>query len=261
MADTQKRGTSVLGAVLLVVLTAVALGAVAFYFFFGGADLLNDMLGRSKPEAETVTQEPGTTGSGLVLPAGMTEAHALRMWQEQIESQRNIEKLVDGEIEAFDIGAVAKVGTSAKVDFTCTFTDGSSAPGTMSMSRAGSGWFVSSVGGMRSPEDTGMLSEAVNTGRGEEPTSALPTVSEVDVETLNAVIEAQADDQEMMNALLDGDVRRIVVDEVRKGPNTATAVLSVVQRDGTSKAEIVCLSRSFRGETRWLMAGFERKVH
>ncbi|MBE0416996.1 MAG: hypothetical protein IBX63_04455 [Coriobacteriia bacterium] len=275
MADTQKRGTPVPIAVLLVVLAAAVLAASAFYAL-GGGDLITALFARSpqvkqgsvvpvKPTPSpkpTLGSEPESLPSaepqGLDLPSGMTERQALRLWQEQVDSQANIVKLVDGKVRELTFQAAEEDGDRASVRFRATFSDGSSAPGTFVMSKSGDLWFLEYVSGMRRTSDVGALSDTVNRGRGEEPKTSLPDPDEVDVEVLNAVLDAQAASQHVFEDYLSGNMERVVVDDVKKGANTATIKLTMHEADETVKAEVVCLSREFRGERLWFLAAFER---
>ncbi len=86
----------------------------------------------------------------LVLPDGMPEEFALRLWQEQVDSQENVRKLLSGEVtELDDHGRRDELATSRSLAVEAEFADGTSAPGTVGMRRYGDVWYFAYVTGMR----------------------------------------------------------------------------------------------------------------
>ncbi len=166
MNQQQNNPKRSVGVPVLIALLAIAAFAAAFYLL-DGMSLVEDILGGDVVAQEPASSTPasGTTQaaeqvaeetapSGLVLPDGMTEEFALRIWQEQIDSQANIMRLVSDEVARIVITNVTQDGDEAVLDITAEFRDDTSAPGKLGMRKFGENWYFAYVSGMRDA-DTG----------------------------------------------------------------------------------------------------------
>lgn len=272
MAETQKKRSPVILAVLLFVLAAIALGAV-FYFFDGasvvkaytGFDLAGfdwfGLFASEEPEPGP-GMPPGTTtatpdpSAGLQLPQGVSEEFALRLWQEQIDSQENIEKLVNGEVKELKIGVSEYDAYEGLTQVVAVFDDGTSAPGELHMAKQGENWYVRYLSGLRE-RDTGGSADTVNTDGG-EPETPLPDIEDVDVAVLNTMFAEQDKSQEVFQDYLQGNVQRVVIREVQMGAGTATILATMYEKDHTADAQIVAVVSDVGGEETWFLARFEK---
>lgn len=251
MAETQKRRSPVWMAVLLFLAAAAGLGA-AFYFL-DGMGIVSDLMGWERdadapadvsPPSVDATTTPVT--GGLRLPEGVDEEYALRLWQEQIDSQENIRKLVEGEITEFTFGKTSYDAYEGDVLLTAKMKGGASASGRLHMAKRGERWYVEYVSGLGA------------SGVATPPTTALPALEDVDVDVLNTVFAEQSDSQEVFEDYLAGNVVRVVMREVKPGPGTATILATMYEKDHTVDAEIVVISTEVDGEKMWFLSRFEK---
>lgn len=251
MAETKKRRHRVLRMIVAMAVIGGTLGAVGFYV--GAGDVVAALLGGGSPSASADSSDTG----GLELPEGMSEEFALGLWQHQVASQVNILKLLDREISEFRLTDVTGSSDEVAVVIDATFADGTSAPGELQMTKLGGKWFVSNVRGLRT-ESTGGMADSVGPA-GQEPELPPVTLQDVDIEVLNAVIAAQADSQDVLSDFAEGDARRVVINDVSRGPNTATMQVTVFLDGDSYPAEVVFLTAESDGETLWFIAGLNKK--
>lgn len=234
-------------AVLFTVL-AVLLFAAAFYLL-DGMQLVQDLLGQTDPP-DAVVEPPGveaTPNEGLVLPEGMPQEFALRLWQEQIDSQANTRRLVDGEVTSILITRVTQTGDEAVLDITATFTDGPSVQGSLEMKRYGGQWYFARLSGLRSdsapPKET-----------------PLPSIEDVDVDLLRTIIEQQSLSAAVLEEYATGVVKEIVIDRIIDGPGTVTIKIEMNETHEEGYGELVLIEKSIGGEPHWFVARFTKEV-
>lgn len=243
---------------VLIALIALAAFGYAFYAFDGVA-IVSDLLGLSAEGSATertpgaVTAEP----SELQLPPGMAEEFALRLWQEQIDSQANIKRLVEGDITRIVIDDVAQGSDVATLSITAEFEDGTSAPGHMGMRKFGDVWYFEYVTGMRQGE-TGGLADDTSAGTGEPPTGALPELADVDIPLLNTILQQQASSAAVLEEYATGVVADVRIDEVVPGTGNTTLKLVMNEDHEQGYGEIVVVSKEIDGEPTWFIARFTK---
>jgi hypothetical protein len=233
-----------------VFLLVIALAAGALYAFDGLGtvqELIADIpyLGGSAPGGESATP-PGaaSTDAALVLPSGMSEEFALRLWQEQVDSQTNITRLVSGEVTAINVRDAAVDGDAATIGIGVTFADGSTAPGVLGLSRFDETWYVQSVTGLRSEDAPAMVP------------SALPGVDDVDVPVVNTLIAEQSNNSAVTSKLVSGGIETIFIDSVEQGQGTATLGVTFGGPGGQSGGQLVAIRTTSGGEQLWFLARF-----
>ncbi len=261
-----KKKTPVVLAVAFLVL-ALAAFAAAFYYF-DGMSAIDSLMGTdvtaddSANTSDRTSQDSTSTGpaftaneDGLMLPEGVSEEFALRMWQEQVDSQTNIDRLFDEKIEKVVITDVDQDEDVAVLKMRADFLDGTSADGIIRMEKHGEYWFFTYVTGLRQ-SSTGGLADTVASGEDVPPPTPLPDIEDVDVDVLNTIIAQQVDSEDILDAYAEGDIEEISFGEVTEGPGTKT--LSVVMKtgDGEVAGDIVALSREMDGEQFWFIAKF-----
>jgi len=238
-----------IAAVALVVAAGVL---VAAYLALDGTRVLEDVWQRltvepaSTPVADAA--DSPVSGSGLVLPAGMPEEFALRLWQEQLDSQGVITQLVDGEVVSLRVTKVERDGTEARLYCVITLQDGSSVTGVIGMREYGGTWYVSYA----SATDDGQPASA--------PTSSLPTVSEVDTQLLNTIIAQQTKSADVTQEYVDGKIESVSVKTITMGPNTATISLEMDEDHEEGYADFVAVRQRVDGEDVWFLARFTKTL-
>lgn len=234
-------------AVLFAVL-AVLLFAAAFYLL-DGMQLVQDLLGKAE-QPDVVVETPGvvvTSNEGLVLPKGMPQEFALRLWQEQIDSQANTRRLVDGEVESILITRVTQTGDDAVLDITAAFADGPSVQGTLEMQRYSGQWYFARLSGLRS--DSAPATE-----------TPLPSIEDVDIELLSTIVEQQSRSAAVLEEYATGVVKEIVIDRIIDGPGTVTIKIEMNETHEEGYGELILIEKSINGEPHWFVARFTKEV-
>jgi len=235
-----------IAAIALVV--AAGLFAAAFIAFDGSqvaGDLWSQVANLGADDARRAVGEPTpVTRDDLLLPEGMPEEFALRLWQEQIESQRVITQLVNGEVVSLVVTDVERGDEEAKLSATITLKDGTTVPGVIGLRKYAGSWFISYASAQRNGE----IAEA--------PKTRLPAVSDVDVELLNTIIAEQTKSKAVTQDYVDGKIRSVSIRGVTMGPNTATIGLELNEESEEGYADFVALKKQVDGEDVWFLARF-----
>lgn len=230
---------------------AVAAFGASFYLL-DGVSLVTEAVGSllssgaaaggSRPA--TVTAEPAK----LELPDGMPEEFALRLWQEQLDSQEMIGRLVSGEITSLKVDRVATKGDEAKLFVTVTLRDLPKASGVIGLKRYGGDWYIAGV---------------TSTREGAAPSrpSDLPSIDEVDIALLNTMIAENRKSQKVIGEYLAGIVREVHVEDITVGPKTATLEIEMDETHGEGYANLVAIQIEVNGELAWFLARFDKTGH
>lgn len=243
------RRTIVLAA-LVVFLTAAAF--VAAFYVFDGASVVSDGYASARRyvegwlEQDAAPSVPSTTtpSATLRLPPGMPEEFALRLWQEQVDSQDNITRLVEGEVAALDIDKVVVDGDDADLDVTATLKSGGSVSGVLRMKRFDDVWYVASLSGLDSdPSAAGRQ-------------TPLPSVDQVDVRLLNTLIAEHQKSAEITQEYIDGKVSRVAVDAIKQGVETTEISIAMSEDHEESSARLIAIRSSAKGAPIWFLARF-----
>lgn len=262
MAQTQqKRRSPVVPAVLLFAVSAAAFG-FAFYYLDGVqyARSLYERVTAFLPAVgaePTSTVEPTATAGVLVLPQGVDEKFALRTWQEQVDSQANIKRLVDGEIAEMTFGQVAPGGYEGSVEIEVKFKDGTRAPGVLHMAKKGESWYFQHITGLRRGA-TGPLADTTQAGTDTPPVTPLPTLDKIDTGVLQTIFREQVRSQDVFRDYLQGNVRRVVITDIERGPGTATIRARMEEKEHTVDAQIVVITRTVDGKALWFLTKFTK---
>lgn len=261
------------GVVVFILLVAFA---TAFYFL-GGADLVAGLIDSwfaSAPPASssqppnkstgapavvpTASAEPSET-AGLQLPEGVDEEFADRVYAEQLESQANIQKLVDGDVVRFDLGKVKVEGDKATIPVTATFKDKTKGPGTMELDRKGGKWYLAWIAGDPTGNRKG-LADTVSRGVDENSPEHLAQIEAVTVDeaVVSTMLQQQAANQDVISAIVDGTYTSFTCDGVTPGPGTASIDVTF---SGPAKASMkgraLCISKDIDG-TKWFLTSFTK---
>lgn len=232
--------------VIIASATLVVAGAVLAWAWlaFDGTGLVAGLLDRQSlsqvvPPAAAKPSQPEPVA--LSLPTGMPEAFALRLWQEQVESQRMIARLVEGEISSLEVTGVTTEGDHATVKVEVAETGGTRLPGTLGLRRFAERWYVADV-------------SAGSEAQQKSDDSPLPEVADLDIAALNTILTQHEAHSDLLDSLASGEVKRIIVKDATPGPNTATIALDIVSDGATRGGDLVVVrSESGQGAV-WVIA-------
>jgi hypothetical protein len=174
----------------------------------------------------------------------MTEDFALRLWQEQLDSQQTIESLVSGNVRSLRIVGVDRDGDDARLQARLLMRDGNVVPGVIGMRRFDGVWYVAYA--TAEPRDR------------EAETQRPSTISleDVDIPLLNTIIAEQRKSASITAAYVEGEVREVSVERVTAGPQTATIDLEMNRGDAEGYGSLVAIRYDVAGEPRWFLARF-----
>lgn len=243
VAQTNKTTKVGLAIATVGVVLAGAMVAFAWLYFDGGsvvAGLFSAQTQEPTADAVAVADE-SVADPVLELPAGMPESFALQVWQEQIDSQKNIRRLINGDFASLDLRSVGVQDDLATVQAEVVDTNGQWLPGTLRLRRIGERWFFADI----------TAGGHVATGSGE---AASPKIEDVDIDALNAIMAEHEVHKDLVGMIAAGEVKQIVVKNTTQGPNTATIAVDIVTDSGTSEGDLVALrSESDQAEV-WVLA-------
>jgi hypothetical protein len=261
----------VAGILVLVILAAFA---VAFYLL-GGVDVVSGLVGgllaaqpaapRQSQSASPAPSAPAsssasTESSGLVLPSGVDDAFAKRVYVEQLESETNIAKLVDGKVASFTLKKAANVTGGVEIPIRVTFTDHSSADGILGLAQKRGNWFFVYISGKRKGGKPGQ-SDTVNQDGSETLDSHETTLDSkpVDVDVLNTILEQQVKSQQVFARLADGTYDGVAIDKVTPGEGTTTLDITLSgPKRAAMKGRVLCISKDIDGTKTWFITSFTK---
>jgi hypothetical protein len=252
--STPHRSVALAGIAVLLALVAFA-GA---FYVLDGMSVINAIIAGENPftSAPVVTVKPSVDQSStatLQLPPGMTQDFALRLWQEQIDSQGSIEKLLSGQMKSLRIYAVDKTDDVARISVTASFEDSTTAPGVIGMRRFGDTWYLAYVTGMRAAGSRGEAG-VVQRGPGGEPTTPLPTLDEVDIPLLNAILAENTKSKAITQEYVDGAIAQVNIDGIQRGPETITVHVDMNENHEHGYGQIVAIHKDMDGRDLWFLA-------
>ena len=207
--------------------------------------------------AASRTAAPSTTTTNTAKPAGTTSGATTRttrnpglpnaalaaMYREQLQSQRAIGKLVNGQIVNLAVGRAKVWRSVASVPLRVRFSDGKSSGGTMTLRNYKGNWYFSG------------LSTAGET--------STPSPGAFDASVVSIITRQQAttaNQETIVDGLLRGGYKNLSVTGVSKGSGTAT--ISVRMSGGSeapSNGQFVCISKNDGGTPYWFIARFTAK--
>jgi hypothetical protein len=239
---------AVLYAAIFVVLAGAAFAA-AFYYLDGGS-ITSGLIARfTQPEPDPVpagvTSGTDVAPPALTLPEGMPDEFALNLWQEQLNSQRMISRLVDGDVKTLEILNVDVDGDAARLESRVVFTDGTDSLGEIGMRRFAEAWYVAYASARRGAKET---TENVS----------LPAVGDVDVPLLNTVIAEQSKSATITKEYVEGKVSRIDIGSIKPGPNVAAINIVMHEDHETSEGTLVAIKHQIDGKDVWMLARFDK---
>lgn len=178
---------------------------------------------------------------GASIPISSAQA---AMYREQLQSQEQIVRLVDGEVSSVAIGSPAASASRANIPLSVSYKSSSPVSGTMTLLNTDGLWYFSSI----------------SAGGG---SAAVAKPRTVDSGVVNTITRQQADPDcqlLMEEGLVEGGFRSARVDGVSKGAGTAT--VNVTLQGGSldrKAARFVLISKTENGKKYWFLTRFELK--
>lgn len=242
------RGTVAFAAAFMLV--ALVAFAAAFYIFDGAGIVVDAIAGMglgtpSQVKDEIAAPAGPATPDNLKLPPGVTQEFALRLWQEQVDSQDMIRRLKDGEVAKMTFTKVERSGDEAILHTTVTFRDGTTAPGVIGMRKMGGTFFVAYA--------SAGSDEVVR-----PPTGPLPALDDVDIPLLNTMLAEQVKSADISQEYVDGKVAAVTVGAVKPGLNTVTISLEMSEDHEEGYANLIAINSDAADDDLWLLARFAK---
>lgn len=240
---------------------AFAAFSAAFYLFDGAGylapvfDQAIGLMAFKNPSQPSSPAKVSTEPDKLQLPAGMTEEFALRLWQEQIDSQPMIERLINGEVASLKIEKVEKRGDEARLRCLVKMSDGTTTPGVIGFRRLGDNWYVAYASRERQ-RATGGGADGGGAGDGAPPSGPLPDLDDVDVELLSTMVREQIKSQSVIDEYLAGIVKEVFIEEVVPGPQTVTMTIEMDETHGDGYARLIAIKSDEADAREWFLARF-----
>jgi len=241
---------AVIVASVVLVLAAGALATSLYYF--DGVALISDFIsgqfaqvsrGPETPSAVTTPDPQAVSSTELELPEGMSEAFALRLWQEQVDSQKMIGYLVKGRMTNLLITAVNTEGDDSFLDVRASLSDGASVDGRIGLKRFDGAWYVVSVTGDRNAKPM---------------QTKLPTIDEVDITLLNTVVAEQFKSKAAIQEYVDGRIKSIQMSKPEPGANTVRIPITMDEDHKVALGDIVVVSYEDDGTNLWFVTRFTK---
>ncbi len=255
--EARSRRRRSLLAILVLLLAVMCMG---FVLLFDGIDLATRFLERYLGEREApVTEEEPIDPDA---PTSEEIETAKYIYAEQIESQVNLRKLADGEVEFLELGAVSIADNDALMDIRATFTDGTSAPGAVWFARLGETWYFRTITGLR-PEVTEGSADTVQAA--EEPRRPLTAdekllevgVRDPDEGVLTTLANSQAVNRPVIAGLVAAEYTRIDIGRPEDGAQTVSIPVTMTLVDGSSvEAVIVMITKTVEYRERVFLTAF-----
>jgi hypothetical protein len=246
---------------LIVLIVALGLFAAAF-FYAGGMDYVNQLLGNTGGAVGRPAPKPGATAPSYT---GVPAAVERRMYIEQIESAPRIARLAAGEGTEITFNAVAsKTATETWVAVTARFNkEPATINGVMCFEKVAANWYFM------------WLQEYVGAGAADadaltqlplhepyDPTNeeyAEFNITTVDQGVIDAVILSQSADQALVKGIMDGTYTSLTLDKPEKGVGTIRIPVTLTGSAGSVKGAITLLTKMIDGKDRTFVASFKKQ--
>lgn len=174
----------------------------------------------------------------LKLPTGISKTAAYRMYSEQVDSQRNITRLVDGEMSSFDILGRTVTSTAATFRIKVRLANGASALGVMTFKKYNNKWYFDSIKRATVVSATGRQ------------------VTDPDVGVLNTMLEQQTANQDVLGKLVNGTYTRVTLGAPDPGFNSTVVPVTFSGSKANQKGEITAIKRAVKGKQYWFLVSF-----
>lgn len=192
-------------------------------------------------ESPDVPSTPSGTSAQAVFPVSSAQA---AMYREQLQSQGQLLRLVNGEVASVALGTTSVSASRATVPLTVAYRDGTSVSGSMSLSNSDGLWYFAAIG----------------TG---SPPTEITRPRAVDSGVVRVIAEQQgsAANQDLMRrGIIENGFAKARVDGVTSGAGTATVNVTLLGGSLDRKAaRFVLISKEDSGTKYWFLTRFELK--
>lgn len=268
MNQQQRRPVSPVTVSALALVVALAAFGAAFWYLDGMTYLDRYLAGvettdseapaPKRPRVDRDTDDASKVPTDtLSLPAGMSRDFALRVWQEQLDSQATISRLVEGRVREMAITKVVTSSADTTLHVSVTFTDDSRANGVIGFHKVGKSWYFAYLSGRSTPGATGYAA-SIGVGDGSAPQGALPDLASVDYGLLNTIIIQQAASASIIEEYITGHVMGIDVGKPRKGSGTVTIPIVMREDHENGYADLILIESPSPDGPRWFIARFNK---
>ncbi len=193
------------------------------------------------PSAPAAPPADRDAEAAVVFPISTAQA---AMYREQLQSQSQINRLVNGDITALALGSAAIGPNRATVPVTVRYRAGGSLSGTMVLGRTDGLWYFLSIAA----------------AGGAESTPRPRTIDSGVVRTISQQQETAANQDLINRGLLQGGFTTARVDGVTRGSGTATVHVTLLGGSLDRKpARFVLVSKDDSGRKYWFITRFELK--
>jgi len=194
------------------------------------------------PPASTTTTTSGS-GGAAASELGIPDEALEQMYKEQLQSQENLKRLVDGEVTTLELGTADVSGDTAYVPVTVSFTDGTRLSGQLHLERFSGKWYFYSIRANATRSDDVSYPDGI------------------DEDVVSTIVEQQATDasQDYINrAILQGGFDSGQISAVKKGSGTAKVELTLSGGPmDQEKSQFVLVRKVAEGSTYWFVARVE----
>lgn len=181
----------------------------------------------------------GATASGSSsreTNASAPREYARRALGEQMDSSVNLSKLAAGKIRRFTVEGGGQSGSRYSASIRASFTDGTSAPGDLALSRFQNTWYFSSMQGRRTTEggEAGSVSK----------TGGISSKTGVPSSLVSVMISQTNKNQAVFRSMVGGDIKSVSIDSVDRGVGTATLAATISLANGSTRSARIGMLRS-----------------
>lgn len=192
-------------------------------------------------EAEEAEEETTTpVASEATVPLPPAEAQEAMYW-EQVSSAEKIGELVDNQFATFELSQIAESADLANIRVKATYRDGTFMSGWIVLKNYEGAWYFSTL-----MADGGSSAPAADLG-------------DPDPDIVKAMVEQQAANQDVYDAILDGTYSVITIDKVvvGSGVRTLEITLSGNAKAGDS-AKITAITSDNGSGSQWFITAFSQ---
>lgn len=252
---------------LLILVLAIGVFAVAF-FYAGGMDYVNQLMGAAPAGSTPATTTPSVPQTSTVKPVATDVPTNLqkRMYIEQIESAYQIGRLANGETTMFTVDKVSKQSdTETWLSITAQFaTEPKTMKGVLAFTQVGGKyyflWIQNLTGAAATPDalmTTQLLTE--DTAVTEEQLASVG-VKSIDQGVLNTIISSQAENQSFVAGLVDGSYSIVTLKTPVTGPGTVTIPVTLSGgKAPEANGSVKLITKQIDGKDFTFVASFEKQ--
>jgi hypothetical protein len=253
----------------------------AAVYFVGGMDFVKTLIPKVWPSgqqgntapvapsgtAATATSTPQPASGQLILPPGVSEDLAKRMYVEQIQSQTNLKKMAAGEISSLRVTSVRtdKKKSRAEILVAARFSDGSSAPGVIQLVKPDATWFFMSITGLSTTQVSGSATtvQKGSIAEGEQDNAKVIAdsgVTDFDYGVINTFLGQQMANQSIIVSIVDGVLTDIVLGVPKDGAGTTSVPSALTGKNAAAAdGDAVLIDKTVAQEDLTFLAMFRAK--